>query len=894
MLGVLLWLIAATGVSQAAPARHALPQRNVALKSPTAPQKIALAAIQRLASAGKIDPAAAARYRSAVTRAVALIPKLPDSRADPLRSQLEQAASIAPKLTAPRALAVFTQVEVNDDWFARHGPAAAQTDITDSDGVVYRYFPGGFEFHPLGNFAALNADALSKNVAATTALANALADRGVPLAGGGIAFEYYFDYSGGAAPWTSGFAQAVAAQAFERAAKVDTADAAHLTDVARGAFKSIPGRLDLSTSFGPWIKLYSFNRAVVLNAQLQTSISLASYAKGSGDTGAATLAAEMTTAAARALPDFTTGYWSYYQLPGDPSPVSYQDYVVQLLQTLSKTDSRFSSAAGEFASFGTTPPAFKLGGAGVGQVTFWVSKPSSVSISALGGVRYLSVSGGWHTVSWSLPKQAGVFPVTIHATDWVGLSSTASALPIVKVVAQPKPKKTKKPSLRKTASAASASLPPLVVGAGLDQPAQASLALSQGLGAVRMTLVWPAGATAPDPGAIAALNKLPAGTNLILELYASPLSSDSSALASYAARVASQVPALRDLVFGPAPGSASAAPAYEAALAALYDAVKAAAPSVRVAGALDGSTAPKASLAAVAAVYKKSGRPGPLMDELDYSPSPAAGKSLWTLASVPTLVSSLGSGFAATDQPGSTLPLLIDQVGFASEIPSTELSAYSSPTVGTTGIDEPTQGADYAAALKSVSCRPTVVALVLARLVDGANPGEQSGLYYADGTPKSSLSAVAAAVQTAQMPSRGCVSSTPVTQTAPTPAPAPTKTTTTSTATTTTATTTTTTKQASVADPSVVSFPDRVLASAAPSVRLGCTRACLYLVTMERAGDGRPVLATRGMLAHAGSRTVTLPKSPFPAGSYRFSVWVVGAAEPGPVTVEKSGVVSAS
>ena len=157
VLGVSVFAVVVLGVSSAAPAGRRVP-----------PQKIALAAVARLQAAGRIDPADAARYRKAITRAVALIPRVPASRATPLRSQLAQAAAIAPKLTAPRALAVFSQLEVNDDWFANHGPAASQTDITDADGVVYRYFSGGFEFHPLGNFAALNADALSKNVTATT------------------------------------------------------------------------------------------------------------------------------------------------------------------------------------------------------------------------------------------------------------------------------------------------------------------------------------------------------------------------------------------------------------------------------------------------------------------------------------------------------------------------------------------------------------------------------------------------------------------------------------------------------------------------------------------------------------------------------------------------------
>ena len=496
MLGVSVLAVAVLASTPAAPARRALPA-----------QKIALAAIARLAARGSIDAAAASGYRSAVTRAVSMIPRLPASRATPLSAQLAQAAALAPELTPPRALAVFTQLEMNDNWFARHGPPPPQTDITDRDGVVYRYFEGGFEFHPLANFGALNAAALSKNVTATTLLANALAARGVPEPGGGVGFEYDFDFGGGRAPWLSGFAQAVAAQAFARAAQVDTADSTKLLMVARAAFRTIQGRLVRRTAFGPWIKLYGFDQAVVLNAQLQSAISLAGYARLTSNTAAGTLAAELTTAAARALPSFTTGYWSYYELPADPSPVSYQDYVVDLLQTLAKTDQRFGAAASAFARFGTEPPGFRLADAGVGAVSFWVSQPSTVRVSALGSNRWLAVTGGWHTVAWQLPAQAGIFNVTIHATDWAGNAASIEALPIVRVVSPPRPKARHKPGVRQTTAIVDAALPPLVVGAGLEQPQQASLALQQGLGAARMTLVWPAGSPTPTPGAIAALRQ---------------------------------------------------------------------------------------------------------------------------------------------------------------------------------------------------------------------------------------------------------------------------------------------------------------------------------------------------------------------------------------------------
>jgi hypothetical protein len=876
VLGVCAIVVAVSATAGAAPARRPVPT-----------WKVVLAAIDRQAKKGHLDPADAARYRAVVRRTVNLADGLPPAREALLRSQLAQAAALAPKLTAPRALAIFGQLAVNDDWLAHRGIPDAQTDVTDADGVLYRFFPGlGFEFHPLGAFGALNAVAASGDVEATAKLATALAARAVPGPGGGSGFEYDFNYAGGRAPWVSGFAQAVAAQAFARAASVDIADAPTLLAAARSAYRAIPGRLVRQTAFGPWIKLYGFSRDVVLNAQLQSALSLGYYAKHANDTGAAALAAGLQTAAARALPSFSTGYWSYYQLPGDPSPLNYQDYVVQLLQTISRVDDRFAAAAAEFAGFLTDPPAFRLADTGVGEVTFWVSKPSTVRISALGGVRRLDVNGGWHTVGWALPERAGIFPVTIHATDWAGNSASADALPIVHVAAPPKPKKHAKPH-RKVTSAVAASLPPLLVGAGLDQPTQAGLATGQGFGALRMTLLWPAGASTPDPGAISALQRLPSGADLVLELYATQLPADDagrSALAAYAATVAAQVPGLRDLIVGPAPTTATAA-MYEAALAAVYDAVRPASPLVRVDGTLDGGVAPKASLAALAAAYRSSLRPAPLMDELAFTPAPAAGKNLWPLASLPTLASALRADFAGTAEPGASLPLIVD--GLA--------------TATTSSADEPAQAAAYTADLQAVACRQDVAAVILARLVDSLAPGASSGLFSSDGTPKSSLQAVAQAVATAQSPTRGC----PTASTSPPPPPAPT--TTTSTTPTTPTTTTTPVKTAppppaprpakvthiAVAAPDQLRFPAKLSTVSPPSVHLGCLAACLYLVTLQRADDGAPVLARRGAIAHAGSRTVTLPKARIKAGDYRLAVWTVAASDPGPVTVDRSPVVSA-
>ena len=149
---------------------------------------------------------------------------------------------------------------------------------------MYRYFGGRcFEFHPLANFGALNARVARNDAEATKTLADALIARGVHEHGGGIGWEYTFPFAGGRAPWLSGMAQAVAAQAFARTAALVPEEASALMGQARAAYQAIPGRLLTSVAAGPWIRLYSFTSLPVLNAQLQAVISLASYATAAED-----------------------------------------------------------------------------------------------------------------------------------------------------------------------------------------------------------------------------------------------------------------------------------------------------------------------------------------------------------------------------------------------------------------------------------------------------------------------------------------------------------------------------------------------------------------------------------------------------------------------------------
>ena len=190
-------------------------------------------------------------------------------------------------------------------------------------------------------------------------------------------WEYYFPF-GGRPPWVSGMAQAVAAQAFARAASLVTDQSAAFLKEATGAFRAVP-RLTTKVSAGPWIRLYSFSKNPVLNAQLQTVLSLETYASATSDAAASNLAARMKQAAAATVGRFDTGYWTNYSLAGNPSPLSNQKFVVQLLHKLAPDDPRFAQAAGRFAAYLKQPPAFKLADAPVGAVRVWLSKPASVN-----------------------------------------------------------------------------------------------------------------------------------------------------------------------------------------------------------------------------------------------------------------------------------------------------------------------------------------------------------------------------------------------------------------------------------------------------------------------------------------------------------------------------------
>jgi hypothetical protein len=130
------------------------------------------------------------------------------------------------------------------------------------------------------------------------------------------------------------------------------------------------------------------------------------------------------------------------------------------------------------------------------------------------------------------------------------------------------------------------------------------------------------------------------------------------------------------------------------------------------------------------------------------------------LADYAKLVGLLGAAFDGTAQKGSTLPILYDEFGIETTLPAAKAPLYTGTEPSTTKpVDEATQAQMYTQAMQMTFCQPTVMGLFLFHVQDeAALSAWQSGEYYVDGTPKSSLPVVAAAAANVH---RGIVSFCP-------------------------------------------------------------------------------------------------------------------------------------
>jgi hypothetical protein len=350
-----------------------------------------------------------------------------------------------------------------------------------------------------------------------------------------------------------------------------------------------------------------------------------------------------------------------------------------------------------------------------------------------------------------------------------------------------------------TASAAQAAGPSLLLGATEDAvrsttlteaKAQMDLLALAGFRGVRITQIWTPGSRAlsardktvlQNVVAAAKLDNVTVLTSVMNQgSRTTPLTPDDQAdFAAYAAAVVTTFPSLQTLIIGNEPNlnrywlpqfnddaSDAAAPAYESLLAQTYDAVKAASPTVTVlggavsprggdvGGGIRPTHSPTVFIHDLGQAWRDSGRTTPIMDGFAFHPyednssvAPVDGthpnSTTMALADYPKLVASLGEAFDDYE-----MPIWYDEFGVESQIPTAKASLYTGAEPTTTKpVPEATQAEYYRQAVGLAFCQPNVRALFLFHSEDERDlTAWQSGVYYVDGTPKSSLKAVKAAL----------------------------------------------------------------------------------------------------------------------------------------------------
>ena len=319
--------------------------------------------------------------------------------------------------------------------------------------------------------------------------------------------------------------------------------------------------------------------------------------------------------------------------------------------------------------------------------------------------------------------------------------------------------------------------------------AQADVSRDAGFGAAIVSATWVRGQRKPSPSLLRVLRNVAASARSDgMRLYVvswhglgrdTPRGpAERADFAAYTGALVQALPSLAGVIVGNEPnlstfwkpqfgarGHDLAAREYADLLARSYDAVKAVSPGVRVlGGALSPRGAdrpggrrpthsPTAFIRDLGAAYRASHRSRPLMDAFAFHPYMQASRippsaahpknTSITLADYPKLVALLDEAFRGTRQPGGTqLPIYYTEFGVQTRVPPAKLRFYDdrdSPA-RTDSVPFAVQAAYYRRALALAYCQPTVRGLFVFHTFDEPGLGGwQSGLYFADRTPKPSL-----------------------------------------------------------------------------------------------------------------------------------------------------------
>ncbi len=311
-----------------------------------------------------------------------------------------------------------------------------------------------------------------------------------------------------------------------------------------------------------------------------------------------------------------------------------------------------------------------------------------------------------------------------------------------------------------------------------------NLAKAAGFDTIRITAIWEPGQSAVPKGQLDALKSIAAagdalGIRLVTTIMpfgsrTTPLTAAARAqFARFSADLVRHVPSFREYIIGNEPnlnrywlpqfgpsGEDVAAPAYVKLLAQTYDAMKAVDKGVFLDG---GSLAPRGVdipntgrdthspttfITDMGIAYRAMNRTKPIMDGFSFHPygensstpptvAHPIGKSIG-LADYNKLVYLLGQAFDGTAQAGSKLPILYDEYGVDSQIPESKRNFYSGHELSKP-VPEGVQASYYRQALEMAACQPNVRGFLIFHVTDETDYGRwQSGVYFPDGTAKSS------------------------------------------------------------------------------------------------------------------------------------------------------------
>jgi hypothetical protein len=455
--------------------------------------------------------------------------------------------------------------------------------------------------------------------------------------------------------------------------------------------------------------------------------------------------------------------------------------------------------------------------------------------------------------------------------------------------------------------------PLMVVGAAEDAvkqdtvpAAKAKLDLLRvaGFQAVRITSIWAPGQRAPAAleaqrlAAVASAAQTD-GMQVYVQVMnygnrTTPLTAQQqSDFAAYAASIARQNPSIQNVVVGNEPnnnrfwlpqfaldGSDAAASAYDSLLAATYDALKAVSPQIDViggalsphggdkAGGGKPTHSPTSFTSDLVSDYKASGRSAPIMDAYDvhaYEDNSSLPPTFQHPKTTTIAVADYGkltgllAGFDGTAQPGSTLPIVYGEYGVETQIPAAKASLYTGQEPQTTKpVTESTQAAYYREAIGLAFCQPTVKAFFVLHAFDEASlPAWQSGVYYQDETPKTSLPGVRDAIRDSR---GGVIAKCPGLELTP---------------------------------KAIIGFPTgKALRSQPFKVLIKCDIDCDALVRLSRQPRNSTTLQARAHLQAGELVRVALPTRKIAAAVYRFSVRLTAPVNTGPPKVAVGRPVS--